>query len=112
MKYSIPLSGFFLITIAFTSCKSEQEKKAETVTNNYVRFVDSITNKNAVDALTNWSTIDKYFEKKSNELNIEIDKLEDSHDFDAKIDSATAKYEAFRNSILQQKLKLQNSSQK
>jgi hypothetical protein len=110
MKNSIPLLGFFLIAITFTSCKSEDEKRAEIVTNDYVRFVDSIIHKSDVDALANWPTIDNDFEKKTNELNIEIDKLEDSHDFDAKIDSATAKYEAFKISIILQKLKLQNST--
>lgn len=103
MKNSIPLLGFFLIAIAFASCKSEDEKKAEIATATYVRFVDSITQKSSKDVLKNWTAIDSYFEKKSEELNMTIDKLEDNRDFDAKIDSATAQYEAFRNSILLQK---------
>ena len=103
MKNSIPLLGLFLLVISFTSCKTETEKRAEIVTDNYVRFVDSVTHKTTADAAANWSTIEKYFEKQSNELNCTIDNLDDTSAFDAKIDSATAKYEAFRNSILQQK---------
>lgn len=113
MKNVILLFGFvFLFT--FTSCKSEQEKKAELVTNRYVRFIDSVTQKTTADAAANWSTIEKYFEKQSTELNSTIDDLEDTADFDAKIDSATAKYEAFRHSIWQQKgiLKGANLSEK
>ena len=108
MKNSIPLLGFFLTAISLTSCKSETELKAEIVTNNYIRFVDSITDRTTADASANWSTIEKYFEKKSNELNIAIDNLEDNDAFDSKIDSATAKYEAFRKSILKEKAKSGN----
>ena len=57
------------MAVCFTSCKSETEK-AEIVTNNYIRFVDSVTDKTAVNA-------------------------------------ATAKYEAFGNSILHQKAELE-----
>lgn len=114
MKNSVLLFGFFFLTITFTSCKSEKEKKAELVTNKYVCFIDSVTQKTTADAAANWSTIEKYFEKQSNELNSTIDNLEDTADFDAKIDSATAKYEAFRHSIWQQKgiLKGANLSEK
>ena len=100
MKKSIPLLGLILIAIAFTSCKSEEEKRAEEVTNNYVHFIDSITHKSTADVLANWKAINMEFEKKMVEINTEIDKLEDNHDFDAKIDSATAKYEALKKSIL------------
>ena len=108
MKYSTSLLSLFFITISITSCTSEQEKTATVVTDNYVRFVDSIVNLYPDSAQVHWKTIDKNFEKKTSEINVEVDKLEDNHNFDAKIDSATAKYEAFRNSIILQKLKHQN----
>lgn len=104
MKYSIPLFGLSLITIPFTSCTSEQEKTVQVGTDNYVRFVDSVVNLNTDSAQANWNRIEKDFDKKSTQLNIEIDKLEENHDFDAKIDSATVKYEAFKISIIHQKL--------
>jgi hypothetical protein len=112
MKYLKPLLGLFLIAIPFASCTSEQEKTAQVVTDNYVYFVDSVANLNPNSAKANWSRIEKEFEKKSTHLNIEIDKLEDSRGFDAEIDAAAAKYDAFKNSILQQKLHLQNSTKK
>ena len=62
MKNSIPLLGLFLLVISFTSCKTETEKKAEIVTDNYIRFVDSVTHKTTADAAANWSNIEKYFE--------------------------------------------------
>ena len=103
MKNPVLLFCFLFLTITFTSCKSEKEKKAELVTNKYVRFIDSVTDNTAAAAAPNWPTIEKYFEKQSTELNSTIDELEDTADFDAKIDSATAKYESFRHSIWQQK---------
>lgn len=90
---------FLLLIITFTACQSEAEKKVERVTNDYVRFVDSVTNKGAVDVRTNWNQIEKAFDKKTTELNIKIDNLEDNTALGAKMDSATRKYEAFRKTI-------------
>lgn len=111
MKYSTKLLVLFLIVLTFNSCQSEEEKNAEILTKKYVRLVDSITNKNALDAMSHWPGIEQYFEKKTNEINVEIDKLDDNHDFDARIDSATAKYERFRNKIILQKVNLQKEVQ-
>ena len=102
MKNLIPLLGFFLIANAFTSCKSDAEKNVEIVTDDYVPFIHSITDITTLDARQNWKSIEKSFEKKSNELNLGMDNLEDNESFDARIDSATEKYEAFRNSIFKQ----------
>ena len=104
MKNLIALLGFFLVAISFTSCKSDQYKKAEAVTYNYVRYIDSVTNKGSSNAVKDWKKIAKGFEKKSNALNIEIDKLEDVKIFDNKINPATAKYEDFRDLIFEKKL--------
>lgn len=100
MKNAIPLLGFFLIAISFTSCKTEEEKKAEQATNNYVHFVDSIGQKSTSNILANWTVINTSFENKTDEINNEIDKLDDNHDYDAKIDSAAAKYNVLKKSVL------------
>jgi hypothetical protein len=110
MKHSTLLLAFILIAITFTSCKSEKEKKVQQLTDQYVRLVDSITNKNTNDAMANWPSTDLYYQKKTREINVELDKLEDNHDYDAKVDSAIAKYVSYRRSIFQQKLKAQGSS--
>ncbi|MFV8442759.1 hypothetical protein [Flavobacterium sp. LB2P44] len=110
MKKLMPLLGILSIAITVTSCKSENEKKAEIATNNYIRFIDSVANISSIDALTKWNTIEKYFEKKSDQLNTKIDRLEDTTVFDSEINPATAKYEALRNSILQRKTKLETAN--
>ena len=86
--------------MTFSSCKSDQQKKAELATTNYVKFVDSIAQQGTANIIMNWNEISKDFEQKSKELNTEIDKLEDITIFDDKINPATAKYEAFRNLAL------------
>ncbi|MBQ0908223.1 hypothetical protein KBJ98_05860 [Flavobacterium sp. F-328] len=90
-----------LLTLCFTiiSCKSEAEKKVEIVTNNYVRFVDSVTSRNKADAKANWNKIEKAFEKKTIELNFKMDNLEDSKNLGVKMDSATKKYKSFKQAL-------------
>ncbi|WP_188050164.1 hypothetical protein [Flavobacterium sp. GP15] len=110
MKTFKILLSLAIITLSFSSCKSDQQKKAEIVTNNYVRFVDSVTNIGRINAVENWNAIAKSFDKKSNELNIEIDKLEDVTIYDKKINPATAKYENFRNLAFEKKLERKKDS--
>ena len=104
MKTVVALVSFFIILIAFSSCKSDQQKKAELVTNDYVKFVDSIANQGTSNITRNWNEIAKDYEEKSKELNSEIDKLEDITIFDDKIDPATEKYEVIRNLAFQKKM--------
>ena len=105
MKNLIPLLGFFIFVINFTSCQSDQHKKVEFVINNYVRGIDSVANKGTRNAIKHWKDIERDFDKKTNELNTEIDKLEDIKIFDKKINPATEKYENFRSKTFEQKLK-------
>ena len=104
MKNLATLLTLFVLLVTFTSCKTDQQKKAEIVTNNYVKYIDSVTKKGISNAIIDWNHIAKGFEKKSNELNIEIDKLENVKRFDDKINPATAKYEDFRNIVFEKKL--------
>ena len=104
MKPLVAQLSFFIILITFSSCKSDQQKKAELVTNNYVKFVDSIANQPTNSITRNWDEISKDFEEKSKELNTEIDKLEDITIFDDKINPATEKYESLTNQAFQEEI--------
>ncbi len=90
-----------LLSLCFTifSCKSEAEKKVEKTTTEYVRFVDSVTTINTPTLKNNWSKIEKLFETKTVELNLKIDKLENSSTQGIKMDSATKKFEALKSKI-------------
>jgi hypothetical protein len=104
MKYLQLSVGLVFIIITVLSCNKKNDEKSEIVTNNYVRFVDSVVKKGKENGIKNWNSISKEYDKKSNELHIEIDKLEDNTILDEKINTATAKYETFRNQTFEEKL--------
>lgn len=106
MKKIIKPLGFFLILVAFTSCKSEQEKKTELLTNNYVKFIDSLVNVGTDAAAAKWDNIEKDFDKKTDELNIEVDKLEDKSTLERIINESTVKYEVFKSEAIKKKVLL------
>jgi len=110
IKYSTLTAGLILSTIFF-SCNKPNDEKAEIVTNNYVRFVDSVVKKGNENGIKNWNSITKEYDKKSNELYIEIDKLEDNTILDEKINTATAKYERFRNQTFEAKLERETNEE-
>lgn len=101
------LKTFMTLTIiAFlTSCQNPQEKKTEELADNYVKFVDSVANINQEQAIENWDAIQKMNENKTAELNIEVDKLEDKTQLNAKIDSATIKYDKCQLKLMELKSK-------
>ena len=110
MKTLIKSLSLVAILISFTSCQNEQEKKAETLANNYVKFVDSVANINQEEAIQNWDAILQDYENKTTELNNEVDKLEDKSKLDVKINAATSKYEDYQKNIMELKAKYVNEN--
>ncbi|WP_158728147.1 MULTISPECIES: hypothetical protein [unclassified Flavobacterium] len=88
-----------VILIISISCQTESEKKIEIATNDFIRFIDSVTKYKTEDAQKNWSTIEKDFEQKLNALNLRIDSSEGTTEFESKIDSASEKFESYRKSV-------------
>lgn len=105
MKTIIKSLSLVAILISFTSCQNEQEKKAEELANNYVKFVDSVANINQEEAIQNWDAIQEDNENKIIELNSEVDKLEDKSKLDEKINAATSKYEDCQKRLMELKAK-------
>lgn len=93
MKTIIKSLSLVAILISFTSCQNEQEKKTEALADNYVKFVDSVANINQEEAIQNWDAIQENYEKKTTELNSEVDKLEGNSNLNKKINAANSKYE-------------------
>ncbi|QZK90892.1 hypothetical protein K5V07_10465 [Flavobacterium sp. CHNK8] len=81
------------------SCQTKSEKRIEIATNDYIHFVDSVTEYKKEEAQKNWKTIEKDFEKKLNTLNLRIDSSEGASEFEGKIDSATDKFEIYRKAV-------------
>jgi hypothetical protein len=110
MKYSTLLIGLIIPYILLFSCNTTTDEPAEIATNNYVRFVDSVVKKGKENGIKNWNGISKEYDKKSNALHIEIDKLENNSILDEKINRATAKYETFRNQTFEEKIEREMNS--
>jgi hypothetical protein len=81
------------------SCQTKSEKRIEIATNNYIHFIDSVTDYKKEEAQRNWKTIEKTFEKKLNALNLRIDSSESASEYESKIDSATEKFESYRKEV-------------
>jgi hypothetical protein len=105
MKTVIKSLSLVAILISFTSCQNEQEKKAEALADNYVKFVDSVANIDQEEAIQNWDAIQENYESKTIELNNEVDKLEDKSKLDEKINAATSKYEDCQKRLMELKAK-------
>ncbi|WP_182650775.1 hypothetical protein [Flavobacterium sp. SOK18b] len=88
-----------LVLIMSISCQTKSEKRIEIATNDYIHFVDSVTEYKKEEAQKNWKTIEKDFEKKLNALNLRIDSSEGASEFEGKIDSATDKFEIYRKAV-------------
>lgn len=93
------------VVISFTSCQNAQEKKTEELANNYVKFVDSVANINQEEAIQNWDAIQENYDKKTTELNNEVDKLEDKTKLNEKINAAALKYEECQKKMMEMKIK-------
>lgn len=105
MKIVLKSLAVFTLLIAFTSCQNEQEKKTEKLADNYVIFVDSVANIDQEEAIKNWDIIQESYEKKTTELNNEVDKLEVQTKWNEKINTATIKYEDCQKRIVDLKTK-------
>jgi hypothetical protein len=58
MKKAQVLLGVAVLAVTFTSCKSEEEKTAEKLFDQYEKYVDSVNSINEAEALTNWQAIE------------------------------------------------------
>ncbi len=98
-NYKCLLYLIFILAISF-SCQTESEKRIEIATKDFIRFIDSVTKHKKEDAKKNWESIEKNFEEKLKALNMRIDSVEETSEFESKIDSATLQFEAYRESVL------------
>ena len=103
--------GVLGCTFILASCTNEKTK-AEELSDNFVKYVDSISNVQSENAIENWETIENKFEAAKNDAANEIDKLEDKMNFEERVNSATLKYEKFKMDVLAEKEKIDIKNQK
>lgn len=83
------------LLILFSACQSKQEIKAEDLTTDYIRFVDSIADTSVNHSVDQWVEIQKYYDQKIKLLNTEVDKIEDKTNYNDRINNASSKYEHY-----------------
>lgn len=103
--------GILGCTLILASC-SDEKTKAEQMSDNFVKYVDSVSSVQKENAIENWNEIESEYEEAKQNANREIDQLDDRMEFEEKINTATAKYEQFKSDVLAEKEKLDNESQK
>ena len=103
--------GILGCTLILASC-SDEKTKAEQMSDNFVKYVDSVSSVQKENAIENWNEIESEYEQAKQNANREINQLDDKMGFEEKINTATAKYEQFKSNVLAEKEKLDYESQK
>ena len=103
--------GILGCTLILASC-SDEKTKAEQMSDNFVKYVDSVSSVQKENAIENWNEIESEYEQAKQNANREIDQLDDRMEYEEKINTATAKYEQFKSNVLAEKEKLDYESQK
>jgi 23S rRNA pseudoU1915 N3-methylase RlmH len=103
--------GILGCTLILASC-SDEKTKAEQMSDNFVKYVDSVSSVQKENAIENWNEIESEYEEAKQNANREIDQLDDKMEYEEKINTATAKYEQFKSNVLAEKEKLDYESQK
>ncbi|HEY9220904.1 MAG TPA: hypothetical protein VIO43_04910 [Lutibacter sp.] len=88
--------GLAIAALAFTSCKDEKAVAAEKSVDTYVVYVDSISNIEAAEAITNWQAIDESYQIRITEAELALENLKEKEAAQARIDASKAKYEALK----------------
>lgn len=80
----------------FTSCKEDQQDKAQAQVEIYGTYVDSVSNVAAQDIAKNWKVIERDYQKNKNEANNAIVAIKENSEMQASIDASTMQYEDFK----------------
>jgi hypothetical protein len=99
MKNTKLVLGLALIAIGFTACKDEKTEQAKIKVDNYVMYVDSLSNVAAEDTKDNWMEIESEFKLKSAEAEVALADMADDAESKARIEASRAKYETMRANL-------------
>ncbi len=99
MKNTKLVLGLALIAIGFTACKDEKTEQAKIKVDNYVMYVDSLSNVAAEDTKDNWMEIESEFKLKSAEAEVALADMADDAEAKARLEASRAKYETMRANL-------------
>ncbi len=96
MKTRNVLLGLSVIALAFTGCKSDEEKQAEKTVDNYTKYVDSVGNVAEADAKANWAAIDAEYNQKTSDADAALANMKDKSKAEERVNASKAKYEEMK----------------
>lgn|SRR5690554_3329234 len=95
------------IAIAMASCKNTESEQAQTTVDDYITYVDSVSQVAAADAEQRWDEIERYATEKREQAQREIQDLEDRVALEERMDASSRKYEEFKQNVANYKTEAQ-----
>ncbi|WP_396179441.1 hypothetical protein [Flavobacterium sp.] len=99
MKKVQLLVGVAVLTVSFTSCKSEEEKMAEQSFDRYEKYVDSVNNVNEAEALTNWQAIEAGYNDRMSDADMAIANMNDQTAAQDRLEKTKTKYTEYKSKV-------------
>jgi hypothetical protein len=91
--------------VAFSSCKDEQQEKAEKSLHAYSNYIDSLSNVEQQKAAENWAVIENDYARLKSEAEVSLANATDKTKLQDSLDIASLRYEEFKTNILAEKAK-------
>lgn len=107
MKNAKSLFVAAVVAVTFTACEDDKKTQAEKAVNNYVAYIDSISNVASQDLAEKWDGIEDVYVAKKIEAESSLENLEDRMELDQKIEKSSMKYEEFKSNLIAEKQKLE-----
>lgn len=99
MKSKFLLLGAAVVALGFSSCKNEQEEKAQQTVDRYATYVDSVSNVATADVKANWDAVLERSEMQLAEAKAALANLKDKAKAEEKIAAAETKYTEWRTKV-------------
>lgn len=96
MKSKNLILGLAVIVAAFSSCKNENETRAEETVDRYESYVDSLSNVAAADAKANWQAIEAAYQQRTSEAEAALENAKDRAKAEERLAESRAKYDAWK----------------
>jgi len=99
MKSKFLLLGAAVMVLGLSSCKNENEEKAQKTVDSYTTYVDSVSNIAEADVKANWEAIAARSEQQLAEAKAALAAVKDKAAAEEKINAAETKYNEFKTKV-------------
>lgn len=99
MKKVQLLLGVAVLAVTFTSCKNEEQEKAEKSFDRYEKYVDSVNTVTETEALANWKAIEAGYENRVSEADMALVNMKDQTMAQNRLDKSKLKYSEFKSKV-------------